>query len=501
MAATADRQTEALDALAGAQRAEAIGWAERIAEVARLAELSEQERKVSGTPQYLVLELAGTCRVGQGTASRWLAEAQHFVQALPLTLSLLASGELWVAQARVLLSETFDCEAETARLVEADLLPRAAELCPSDLRRKVRARVRRFESDRDAAAAARHGEAVSAAEQRLANARAARRTFTRPGTDGMGLAGAVLAAESLATWRADLDQLQRLEQIADRAAGVERTADQRRADLFVALPAMVLAARTGLGSPEPGASRAAGSRLVCNITVPCATVLGLSHEPAELHGYGPTSAEHVRLLLPVASLRRVLTDAETGQPLSIDDRVLAPAGDAAAARERVLAMIRPSVAVDAAEGQHDPSAPLSRLVDLRDVRCAGPGCGQTRCHRDHRLPYPAGPTAAWNLNLLSERCHAAKHAGWTMVRQLDGSTTWVSPLSRRYFRPPPHDPPPSLADYPRLPPLARPASGVMPSDSGQAWAAGEPPTDAEQVQPAGPDEPADRGERDDEPPF
>lgn len=139
-----------------------------------------------------------------------------------------------------------------------------------------------------------------------------------------------------------------------------------------------------------------------------------------------------------------------------------------------------------AEPQHDPSAHLARLVDLRDVRCAGPGCGSTRKHRDHLDAWPAGPTAAWNLGLVSERCHAAKHNGWTLVRHLDGSITWISPLGRSYHRPSPHAPPTRVDLYAEPPPLRPPPDVAAPW-----WATDAPltpPTPAE-PEPQLPDDP------------
>ena len=52
------------------------------------------------------LELAGSWRVGQLTASRLMYEADRMVQALPRTLGLLAEGALLVHQAKVLLHAT-----------------------------------------------------------------------------------------------------------------------------------------------------------------------------------------------------------------------------------------------------------------------------------------------------------------------------------------------------------------------------------------------------------
>lgn len=160
-------------------------------------------------------------------------------------------------------------------------------------------------------------------------------------------------------------------------------------------------------------------------------------------------------------------------------------------------MLRPQVVTDRDEPQHDPSARLARLVDLRDVRCAGPGCSATRCDRDHHQPYPHGPTSADNLGLLSRRCHRAKHTGWILQRHPDGSTTWLSPLRRSYDRPSPHEPPPEVDLYQRPPPLRAAPDGPAP-----AYLTREPNPvdDARTDHPDGPAIPP-RRELPDEPPF
>ena len=186
-----------------------------------------------------------------------------------------------------------------------------------------------------------------------------------------------------------------------------------------------------------------------NIHVPVSTVLDLTHEPGTLDKYGPVSAEHVRLLRP-ARYRRVMVVADSGRPIAVDDRTTPVHPDPEAARQQIQDMLRPAVVTDADEPQHDPSARLARLIDLRDVRCCGPGCSSSRCDRDHLKPYPAGPTSARNLGLASPRCHSAKHSGWDLIRHSDGSVTWHSPLHRRYDRPGPWNPPPKVD--PRTPP-------------------------------------------------
>ena len=275
---------------------------------------------------------------------------------------------------------------------------------------------------------------------------------------------------------AGLDALELRERRADRQTGVERTAEQRRADLFAALPAMVLAGtaqdRSDDATGQPRSPWTLGpeqlaAQVVLDVHVPVSTVLDLSRAPGTLDRYGPISAEHVRLPRP-ASLRRVMVDAVDGRPIAVDDRARAAEQDPQGLREQVQAMLAPEVVLDAEEPQHDPSARLARLVDLRDVHCCGPGCSSSRTERDHLRPYPDGPTSAANLALESPRCHHAKHNGWTLERHPDGSTTWRSPLRRTYWRPSPHQPPQLVDLWQELPPLRARPGGRAPDAEDEA---------------------------------
>ena len=462
-AATAEMNAVLDDGLE-ALREQARAWGAEVRRVQALMAASKRAQK-AGVPQFLHLEMAGSWRISQATAQRWMMEADRFDEALPRTLELLESGQLLRGQAWVLLERTMHCPVDVARRVEAAVLAAddALLLSPSDLGRRVEREVLRIESEQADPAAA---------EQRHENAVAERRTFVRAEPDGMGVAGAVLPAEKLIAWQSALDALERRERRADRAAGIERTAEQRRADIFATLPAMVLtalqaadAARDSAaeGELDLGVARFAhvpwtfspeqvAATVLVNVHVPVSTVLDLTHEPGSIDRYGPISAEHARLLRP-ASLRRVMVDSRTGRPIAVDDRPTPAADDPAQRREQVQEMLRPAVVVDADEPQHDPSARLARLIDLRDVRCAGPGCSASRCDRDHHTPWPAGPTSARNLGLLSRRCHLAKHHGWTLIRHPDGSVTWHSPLGRDYDKPSPHQPPQPTDLYADPPPL------------------------------------------------
>jgi hypothetical protein len=173
--------------------------------------------------------------------------------------------------------------------------------------------------------------------------------------------------------------------------------------------------------------------VVVNLHLPMATALQLSDDPGVLEGHGPLDAFRIRLLLPNAALREVFVDETTGVPLGARRR----AERARPGQADVLDLarrLRPVVLRHDAEPQHDPSAALSEFVKLRDQRCSGPGCTMpaSRCDLDHGNEFPRGPTAEWNLDDKSRRCHGAKHHGWTAIRQEDGSSDWTSPTGRTY---------------------------------------------------------------------
>ena len=448
---------QALDAVHTALQADARSWA---AQVRATCQLVAAARAAGGADRAFVeLEIAGSWSVGQSTATRLMVEAEHLSTCLPATLQLLERGALLVHQARVLLHVTRACTPALARQVEAEVLSRGgAGLCPADLRTLTTRVLLRLESE---------AADPQVAEQRHADTAAQRRTWAKADRDGMGVAAAVLTAEQLGSWSAGLDALEAQDRSSDRQAGIDRTADQRRADLFAALPALVLAARAGDPAAAAASSVAVRPQVLLHVPLPMATVLELSSEPGHLDGYGPVSAEHVRLLRPVA-YRRVLVDADTGRPLTLDDRPTPWPDDPAVLRQQLHDTLTPTVVTDRAEVQHDPSTCLSRLVDLRDRRCSGPGCSATRTHRDHAEPWPAGPTAAWNLQRLSARCHRAEHTDWTLHRHPDGSVTWHSPRGRTYHRPPPHTPPPKVDPQTPAPPRRPPPTPHRPATCSDA---------------------------------
>ncbi len=245
---------EALDAVHTALPADGRSWAQQVRATARL--VAAASASGSADRSFVELEVAGSWSVSQATATRLMVEADQLTTCLPATLAALEAGALLCHQGRVLLQVTRSCAPAVARQVEAEVLAQVLAddgvvWCPADLRALVSRVVLRVESESVGS------ESVQAqlAEQRRAEAAAQRRTWATPDVDGTGAAGAVLTAEQLSSWSAGMDQLEAAERTADRDAGVVRTADQRRADLFAALPALVLAARADgaavLGSAPP----------------------------------------------------------------------------------------------------------------------------------------------------------------------------------------------------------------------------------------------------------
>ncbi len=467
-----------LGRLGALERAEARLFAAKAKVLIDLTGIAERRRELSSVEQFLSMEVAGTSLCGQGTAASRVLEAARLSENLPRTLELLGAGRLFVGQARALLQVTAHCTPEVSREVERRLLPAGAELNAVDLRRKARRLLISVEAELDAAAAA----------ERAAKARSSRRVWARPDADGMTFLGALLPAENAAVFGADLDLLARRIRTADRAAALvggpaARTLDQIRADVLATLPGLGLAAWDAWHAQgETGAAAAFGTsplcrpdfpigcrlpaagRTVVNVHIPMSTALEIDNTAGYISGYGPVAAEHIRLLIPHAALRRVAVDEDTGLPLEVDQALLPPDPDLDLTHGRLLGMIRPWRVFRVAEDRHDPSAGLVRLIDVRDQHCTGPGCsiGVGRTEHDHLEPWPGGPTAAWNLKNHSQRCHRAKHHGWTVTTHTDGSATWASPTGRRYWRPSPHDPPPAIDNAARIP-RSRRCSEVPPA--------------------------------------
>ena len=183
-----------------------------------------------------------------------------------------------------------------------------------------------------------------------------------------------------------------------------------------------------------------------HLHLPMATALDLTDAPGILEGHGPLDARRIRQLLPDAHLKEVYVDRDSGVPLGAQATAERPR-PGQAQLDQLARRLRPVSLVDEVEPQHDPSAALAAFVKLRDQRCPGPGCTMpaSRCDLDHEDEWPDGPTAEWNLGDKSRRCHGAKHHGWDVTRNADGTTDWTSPTGRTYTSRSAWLPPPRFA--------------------------------------------------------
>ena len=141
------------------------------------------------------------------------------------------------------------------------------------------------------------------------------------------------------------------------------------------------------------------------VTIPATSLAGLSDEPG-------TSVDG-QWVLPAWMVRELA--ARTG---TLFHRVITdPAG-------RVLDVTK--------LGRFAP-ADLEFGLEVRDGVCQFPTCTRpaTRCDKDHRVPWPHGPTSGQNMWSLCRRHHRTKTAGiFNATLDENGHATWHLPSGR-----------------------------------------------------------------------
>jgi hypothetical protein len=429
-------------------RAAAVAFADECEAIAGMVEQAAPHER-----EFVSGEVACVLHLAPATATAKVATALA-ITAQPLLLAALRDGRLGVGGVLVLVGEVEHLDAENAQAVLAAVLESAVldadgadDRTPGELRSAAKKAI--LQVDRDLARR-RHEQAKQQADVR-----------GRAMPDGMGritidctaveMAQALAAVQGRAaamSFDEDLTAGQQRVAAALHALGCERTQVQAVFECPVETAVDVHAA--------------AGSAVwSVDVRMPVAVALGLSDHPALLAGYGPIDADHARALLPAADLLKACVDATTGEVLAVERPVRAKtwqAGDPDRARALRDALVEMATSggelVELCEDGYVPSAALGRLVDLRDVTSVFPGDATParRTERDHRTPYPLGPTSAENLNNLSKHWHRAKHeGGWQLGKRPDGAYEWISPTRGVYVRRPTWTAPPPL-ERP-LPPL------------------------------------------------
>ena len=160
--------------------------------------------------------------------------------------------------------------------------------------------------------------------------------------------------------------------------------------------------------PDPADPDTAGMvpRAEIMVLINAETLFGANNEPAELHGYGPITAEAARILARNARhWTGLVQDPRTGEVLAVGRRRKVPAG-------------------------------LARWLRARDATCRFPGCRTSTATTeiDHTTDWAAGGgTDHGNLAHLCRRHHRYKTLGyWKATQPTPGVIEWTSPTGRTY---------------------------------------------------------------------
>ena len=202
---------------------------------------------------------------------------------------------------------------------------------------------------------------------------------------------------------------------------------------------------TGLGGP----TRLTGT---VNLTVPLATLLGITDAPGELGAFGPVTAHTAREIAAAAvgaqTIRWCVTvTGDDGTPIGhgcarpVRRRRRAGAAVTESGSWAFNVKLR---ALAAAECDHERESPnyrpppsLWHLIQIRNQRCTHAGCRMpaAKCDNDHTLPYEkGGRTCECNLAPLCRHHHRIKQLqGWRLEQPEPGVLAWVTPSGWTYL--------------------------------------------------------------------
>ena len=205
----------------------------------------------------------------------------------------------------------------------------------------------------------------------------------------------------------------------------------------------------GAGRAAPPRGRSAGAGLPplagsVNLTIPLATLLGLSQAPGAAAGYGPLDPGTARALACAAAGHRatrwhITVTGPAGRALGHGAARAVAAPDGGDWTVAVTAEPLAAGCCDhrTAEAGYRPSPALQRLIRGRTASCSWPGCGRpaVRCDLDHTIPHDKdGLTCECNLAPLCRRHHRCKQAErWRLEQPMPGIMAWHTPAGRRYI--------------------------------------------------------------------
>jgi hypothetical protein len=402
-----------------------------------------RDREQPHLAEHVSDELAAAL-VLTGRSAQVLADQAAGLATFPAVHAALREGKLDWRRAVIFAVELSGVtDEEAARQIAEEVLPGAARLTTSQLRRALRRAVVNY--DPEAALrrkeAAKDDASVDVFPEASGNAAVAGREL--PAAD-------VLAADrrltALAKWLHERGAAGNVQQLR-AAAFVALLTGRAIADLVPDAPAVDATSplRTAAGPAISG---------TVNLTMPLSALAGLSDRAGDIACHGPVDAATCRDLA-----KQMAADAATKWCLTVvaDDgsAVLAhacaprglrgpgppPAGPgarawAAAAATNLEWLDRGTCSHQLEEPQYRPSDRLAHLIRIRQPRCAFPGCGRgaAACDLDHTRPYDEGGRTCWcNLGPLSRGHHRCKQAsGWHLEQPEPGVLRWTAPSGRLY---------------------------------------------------------------------
>ncbi|HEX6357861.1 HNH endonuclease signature motif containing protein [Actinophytocola sp.] len=337
-------------------------------EIRVLARFSALRTDPDASTDYAADEIAVELALTPVAAARRLGTAVAMAEQLPDTVRALERGDLDREKATAIVEHTRVLPPDKTAMVEASVL----KFAPGRTVRQIRDKLAReiLKIDRDGAEARRQ----AAAEHAFVR--------LRPCLDGMAELLVYDRAENLRPIYDLLTAAARSAKAAGCRTGIEILRTKALHDLVL--------------GPDRG-------RVVTEfrVTIPASALAGASRQPAEIHGYGPTTIETLHELADHNTFwRRIVTDPMTGTVLDIGRR-----------RRHTNAL-----------GEH---------VRTRDKTCVFPGCPRPAedCQIDHTTDHArGGRTTAANLGALCQHHNLMKReTDWQLRQVSPGHFAWTSP--------------------------------------------------------------------------
>ncbi|WP_083929542.1 DUF222 domain-containing protein [Catelliglobosispora koreensis] len=441
--------------------------AEQVRAVARaqgeLVRLIHEVATATPVPEFAAFEVAAATALSRFSAENEVRLAAELCVRLPEVLAALCAGDLGLRHAHVFADVLSSLDLSAARLVAAEVLPRAGGKTSGQLRDMLR---RRALAADPAFTTARRKQAEAARCVQLHAADDGTAMLSAFGLDATRAAAAFSRVGAIARVR--------------RVPGDTTPLEQVRADVFLEL----------LEGKHAGAASG-----IANLDVSLETLAGLDENPGRLGAYGPVAADIARQWAqahPGGQWRFAIRDANgtllqqgltrarpTGSPSTRTNSpprhasrltrrsnrgpahtpagtspanqsmTSPPGGRMSSANTSGTLSAAASGSVESANadglmrapsqnaGDRLANAALTRWIRLRDRTCRAPGCRWPRSLA-RSITRSATATADRRITRIYARfCdyhHRAKdEGGWTVVQTRPGHFTWTSPLGRIYI--------------------------------------------------------------------